>query len=299
MTATFSTVHGATVEGRFFESVCNYAQLQMNVEGHRLSTALIEAAGHLEPDLAAKYREIAETQSFHAGYANCQTGPLLSMGRGQLCQAFLETDATWMVSSDADCAFAPEVPHQMVDLAERLYHEQGLKMLGAPVWIVKFDGHGNIASAAPNVYKVVQAAEGEWLVPVAAGELPENNLCTVGAVGAAFLVLHRELLEKVRDEACGGKPHWWHHLPTPRLPASPEVLAVLEAAAERLQVEPGDLLRDQYGEDTSFCRRVRAVGEQIYIHTGVEIGHAKTVTVYRDTQVYRGAPPPVECIRRS
>ena len=281
-TVTLGSVHGETVNGVFYEHTLHYLARQMNQETSRLASSLYEAAEHIEDQaLAEKYREIAKERNFQNDIVNVRSGPLLSMGRGLLCAAFLEqTDSDWLFSVDTDTAFEPEVVEQMVYVAE--HSDQDVKLLGGVCWLVTFARDGTIAKRAPNVYKTVTTASGDWLVGMEADEIKEPGLYKVGAVGSGVMLIHRDLLIKIRDEVCGGNAHWWHHLPTPTKQHSPEMIEIVRPAAERIGVSPELLLADQYGEDTSFCVRVAAANEGVYVHSQPQFGHAKTIMAYGD-----------------
>ena len=280
-TVTFASVHGENVNGVFYEHTLHYLSQQMINECNRLEAALHEATAHIDDKaLAEKYRDIANQRRFQNDIVNIRSGPLLSMGRGLLCATFLEqTDSDWLFMIDTDTAFAPEVVEQMVYIAE--HSDADIKLLGGVCWLVTFDRHGNVAKRAPNVYKKITTASGDWLVGVEPEELDSPGVVRVGGVGSGVMLIHRDLLVKIRDEVCGGKAHWWHHLPTPSEP-DPEILEIVRPAAERLGVPPELLLSDQFGEDTSFCRRVDAVGEGIYVHPRLSFGHAKSIMAYAE-----------------
>lgn len=251
-TITFGVVHGTTVDGHFFESMMNYMQRQSHDEWERMSASLKEAAGHIDDTgLADKYRQEADQRLFQGSFLGIRSGPLLSAGRGALCQSFLDqTDEPWLMMMDSDMTYDPRTVTDMVRIAE----EQDLKILGGVAWIIWTDPAGNVVSRVPNVYKTVNFADGEYLSPISADELPKSSLAKVGACGGAVLLMHRDVLLGMRDTMFEGRPHWFHHLPTPN--------------------------GDQYGEDTSFCLNVRKYGEAVWVHTGARFGHSKTHVEY-------------------
>ncbi len=261
-------VHGSTVDAHFFDALVNYYQSQIHDEWQRGATALKEAVEHIDdPDLAAKYLEIAETRPFQYGTASIRSGPLLSMGRGRQCQTFLDhTDEEWLWVSDTDMTWEPQLPQQMIQLAEQgATLEDGtvepIRILAAPAWIIWTAQDGTIERRVPNVYQGFQDESGQhWLSQMTEEALKEPGLYKVGACGGALMLIHRDALINIRDNVCGGQPFWWHHLPTP-------------------PITPGGIC-DQYGEDTSFCVRAREAGESIWVHSGIKIGHAKTLVQY-------------------
>lgn len=267
------TVHGDKIDGHFYDTLVNYYQSQIHDEVVRLGGALKEAAGHLDDEaLAAKFVDIADQKPFQYGSASIRSGPLLSMGRGRLCQTFLDdTDETWLFCSDTDMTWAPDLPQTMIRLAEAGAtlpdgsHET-IKILAAPAWIVWTGPDGTVESRNPNIYRAVRDDKGqEWLSGMSGEDLVNNGFYRdIGACGGALLLIHRDVLTNIRDNLLGGQPFWWHHLPTPPI----------------MQDAAGRDICDQYGEDTSFCIRARQAGEVIWVHSGLKIGHAKTVVQY-------------------
>jgi hypothetical protein len=83
---------------------------------------------------------------------------------------------------------------------------------------------------------------------------PEGELVLVDATGAANLLIHRSVFLKLAEDY---KPPWeWF---------------------QETMLEGRDV-----GEDITFCLRARAAGFPIFVHTGVEFGHAKMVVVDRE-----------------
>jgi hypothetical protein len=78
----------------------------------------------------------------------------------------------------------------------------------------------------------------------------------MAATGAAFLLVHRDVLLKVRA-AFGKMPDGVTNHPHPWF------------------IEGVDAQGNQWGEDIAFCRRVRAVGFDIWIDTRIKVGHMK------------------------
>lgn len=265
------TVHGDKIDGHFFQTWSEYMQAQIHNEHNRMSEALREAAGHIEDaDLAAKYIDIAESRPHQWGCLNIRSGPLLSMGRGRQCQEFLNrTDDEWLFCTDTDMVWESTLPQQMIELAEKgATLEDGtverIQILAAPAWICWTAPDGTIESRNPNIYKGFTDDTGQfWLAGMAAEELANPGLYKVGACGGALMLLHRDALTTIRDQVCGGEPHWWHHLPTPPM-----------------KQWGGQPVYDQYGEDTSFCLRARQAGLPIWVHSGIKLGHSKTVVQY-------------------
>jgi GT2 family glycosyltransferase len=78
---------------------------------------------------------------------------------------------------------------------------------------------------------------------------PENEPTEVAATGAAFLLVHRYVFERIVKRT-GDRAWPWFKLAT--------------------------MGTRGMGEDMTFCLRARAAGYKIFVHTGVQIGHMKS-----------------------
>ena len=84
--------------------------------------------------------------------------------------------------------------------------------------------------------------------------VPTDTLQPVDATGAAFLLIHRTLLEKMRSNLPA--PHWF----------------------QTMEMDDGSII----GEDIGFCLKARDLGEQVWVHTGAPVGHIKDQTLDLD-----------------
>jgi hypothetical protein len=82
---------------------------------------------------------------------------------------------------------------------------------------------------------------------------PENELCKVAGTGAACILIHRDVIEDVYREYKDQAYPWFS------------------------DVQDG---RKDYGEDLVFCIRARSVGHDVYVHTGIEVGHMKMAPIF-------------------
>lgn len=265
-------VHGAQVDGHFFDAICNFYQAQIHDERNRANSLMAEMAEHIPDEtIADKYREQAVGRPVAYGTASIRSGPVLSMGRGRLCQTFLdETDDEWLFCSDTDMVWAPDLPQTMIRLAEQGATlpdgtNQPIRILAAPAYIVWYGPDGSIQNRVPNVFFEMMDGEGKpRLAAVSQEQIANNGFYPIGACGGALMLIHRDALINVRDNLLGGQPFWWHHLPTPPIMVD----------------STGREISDQYGEDTSFCIRAREAGETIWLHSGLKVGHSKARVEY-------------------
>lgn len=72
--------------------------------------------------------------------------------------------------------------------------------------------------------------------------------------GMGFFACTKEVLNSLEY------PYFWHPL-------------------IEIQGADGKILRDQCSEDVAFCRNLQAKGHKIYLHTGLRVGHEKSVVL--------------------
>lgn len=234
-------LHSGNVDGHFFHSLT-----------HLLTTQLPTADGK-PSDNPLPIDDIIMVRS----------GPALQLGRGVLCNAFIEsTDADAILLLDTDMSFTPQMIHQMWDLFCRLPDIEGphAKILGGLAFIASAPHLREPGTIVPNLW--APAPDGTRRYVQVTDVPAEKKLYKVGATGAACLMIHREVFEKIA-EAQGQNGRWWYHY----------------------MLEDGDEL----GEDISFCRRATDAGFGIYIHTGLVFGHTKPIVL--DEEDYRASWP--------
>jgi hypothetical protein len=186
-----------------------------------------------------------------------RTGPVLQMGRGILTSTFLESDADALLMLDSDMSFTPEQIHQMWDLFQRLPDDG--KILGGLAFISSAPKVGP-GTVIPNIWAHAPDRTERF---VQVREYPENTLVKVGATGAAALMVHREVFEKIAADMGTSGRWFYHHV-----------------------MEDGD----QMAEDISFCLRARRSGYAVYVHTGLIFGHTKPIVL--DETDYRASRQP-------
>lgn len=210
-------VHGHNIEGVFFDSFV------------RLMTK--------RPDV------VSEVISVHSG-------PQLHHGRNELTKAFLEqTKAKWLLCLDSDMVFDAD---HVVEMLRTVRDHPQVKILGGLTWICQ-DPRPGPENMKSNLWSHVGKPEDATVGAVT--KFPMNALVTVAATGAACLLIHREVFEKVG--ALTPKPQWWNHL--------------------QMEMPNGDV--DMLGEDISFCVKARDCEYEIFVHTGIEFGHTKRLVL--------------------
>lgn len=182
----------------------------------------------------------------------CGSGGLVQ-ARNRVAQYFLdETDAEWLWMVDADMGFAPDTVERLVAVADRTERP----VVGALCFGMRNnepDGMGGLkVRPFPTLYDWVKTAEGTlgWTVRY---DYPPETVVQVGGTGAACLLVHRSVIERVR--AISG-----------------------DAWFDRAILTDGTLV----GEDLSFCFRLTKDNIPIYVHTGVTTTHHKDIWLGED-----------------
>jgi GT2 family glycosyltransferase len=172
------------------------------------------------------------------------SGPNISTARNKLVDDFLTRQrAPWLLMVDTDMVFAPDALTRLVKAASK----QHAPITGA----LCYSQNDGAADPYPVMYELVQEP-GKPMAFARPASWPEDSLVRVSATGAAFLLLHREALEAVRDGKDPAAP-WFRETAIPGAP-----LALM-------------------GEDMTFCLRAAAAGIPVHVHTGVQVGHIKPV----------------------
>lgn len=195
----------------------------------------------------------AATNRHVVGCINEWSSANVSAARNSLTRQFLEThDAEWLLWVDADMAFEHEALPQLLASADADKRPVvGGLCFGA--------SYGRLF---PTIYQFVQTEAG-GVSTVRVNEYPDDALVACGATGAAFLLIHRRVLEAMRERAFNASFPWFQETELAGQPA---------------------------GEDITFCIRAGVCGFPVYVDTGVKIGHHKSTVLDHDTfQAQRAA----------
>jgi hypothetical protein len=165
-------------------------------------------------------------------------GPRIAAARNDLVRHFLRSDASWMWMVDADMTWNPAT------------YEAALRVL-APNPEIKFLSGlcfigGRHYGIHPSMYGQNPMDKDDYISIM---DYPKDAICKVAAVGAAWQFVHRDVFEAVAKKY-GHLAHPWF------------------SEVER----PGGR---ELGEDIVFCQRVSDVGHDIWVHTGLHVGHMK------------------------
>lgn len=179
----------------------------------------------------------------------------LPEGRNTVARHFLdESQAEWLWLIDSDMGFEPDTVDRLVEAAGPAEYP----VVGALCFGLKEhspDGMGGFqVRAFPTLYGWAKDKTGTFGFSVMR-TYPANTLMRVAGTGAACLLIHRSILEKIRSDS-GGATVWFD--PTKQTDGKP------------------------VSEDLSFCYRVNATGAPVMVHTGVQTNHYKNIWVTED-----------------
>lgn len=181
--------------------------------------------------------------------------------RNSLVREFLRTDRNWLLTIDDDMI----IPSDTLDKLFAVADPRKCPVIGGLAFGME---GGELFSTIMVKKNGVYHKAATW---------PPNALQECDATGAAFLLIHRSVLEKMDFAFEERTPHQWFE----------------ETVENGLAT----------GEDTTFCERVKSLGFPIHVHTGLKLGHEKTAVLsewlyevnLEDKALITGAfPTPVE-----
>jgi hypothetical protein len=170
------------------------------------------------------------------------SGPNISHARNVVCRQFLEQDAAqWLLMCDTDMWFAADTIDRLLAAADPVDRP----VVGALCFSQNTDAGGG--EPYPVMYELTEQ-DGD-LKFIRYKQWPEAAVMRVAGTGAACLLIHRSVLERV-EKASGDQAAPWFRESQTRT-------ALM-------------------GEDLTFCLRCAAAGIPVHVHTGVRAGHMKT-----------------------
>lgn len=182
------------------------------------------------------------------GRISIVSGPRIAAARNQICQNFLamKSKPEWLLMLDSDMTFDSDLTEKLLEAS----HEKLRPVIGGLCF-----GGGRIGQPFPTMYRLVNPNTNRGSFSQVIRDYPKDALCKVDATGAACLFIHRELLiqmeEKFKAMPDGHRnPHPWF--------------------SETVQGG------HEYGEDWTFCMRLRLMKVPLYVHTGIKLGHVKS-----------------------
>ncbi len=235
--AVIGFIHPGDVAGAFMDSVCRTMLAEVRMDG------LLGPGG---------------------GYINLQSGPRIAEARSQVVEGFLTSEiyrpAEWLFMVDSDMVFPAETLRALIQAADPVERP----IMGG----LCYAGYSP-ETCYPTIYDLSTDDDGHWIVqPVT--EFPQPALVKVGATGAACMLVHRTVLQKMYEH--------FQYLPNGQINSYPWFVEGHVDAKGR-----------QIGEDIAFCIRAQSIGFPVYVHTGIEVGHRKNIIL--NSEVWKKKEP--------
>lgn len=199
-----------------------------------------------------------------AVHSKC-AGWAIADGRNQAVEHLLSGDLDWLFFIDADMGFKPNTLAELRKVADPVNRP----IVGGLCFTWRDQGDDGMAGArcapAPTIYDRHPCDDGFWRYGTR-GAYPVGHVIDADATGAACLLIHRSVLERMLDQF--GRS-WF----------------------DRTLGDDGQ----QLGEDLAFFDRCRRLDVRLHIHTGVRTTHAKTAWIGEgDFWRHVQAPPATE-----
>lgn len=176
----------------------------------------------------------------------CASGAIIA-GRNDVTRDFLDrTKADWLWFVDADMGFAPDALERLLASA----HRYDRPVMGALCFGLRREGtdpqtHAERFRTFPTVYVWRELEDRVGFQVVA--DYKRDAVSVVSATGAACILIHRDVLEKIRSQH---GDEWFSAITHPTGPTT-------------------------FSEDMSFCIRVAAADFPLHVDTSVKTCHDK------------------------
>jgi cephalosporin hydroxylase/GT2 family glycosyltransferase len=205
-----------------------------------------------------------------AGKLGWVSGVNVAPSRNTLVRKFLETDAEWAWFCDSDMVFPPDSIIRLLLAAQQV----NTKVVGGLCVMIPQDGTGPI----PTIYQYnTQGGAGCTQVQL---DYQENAMIQVAATGAAFFMVHREVLEAMRDKASKDRTWLIDNLNNPIVDDLIKRGLVSEPHPDHCWFHESVRRERWVSEDIEFFLRVNELGYSVWVDTRLQIGH------YKDRRTY-------------
>ena len=202
--------------------------------------------------MAAAVADVREGWGCFAGKYEIRSGANVAHARNTIAAQFLDTtDGDWALFIDSDMVFPEDTIVRMLSAAV----QADTKIIGALCVAVDKDG------PRPTIYQHAPHAV-TWQVL----DYPDATLLQVAATGTACLMIHRSVLEAMRDQSPDNQAFCWFQ----------------ESVTKGRWVS----------EDIEFCLRAGKLGHSVYVDTTLQVGHAKWGRVWWPEDIRTGAGSP-------
>ena len=200
--------------------------------------------GTVNGAFAYRLIQLAQARSARLGpFVRVKGSGLLSKQRNRVVKQFLDgTKSDWLLLIDSDEQLSLEAFDKLLETA----HDKERPVVAGLV----FAGFGIEGAPYPKPVPAIFQDAPEGFLPLY--KYDKNSVFEIDAAGTGCLLIHRSVLEKMRETADKNQgPDWcWFW--------------------------DGPVDGNWIGEDLLFCRRIRALGFPIYVNTGAILPHQKS-----------------------
>lgn len=183
------------------------------------------------------------------GFMTHQSGACISIFRNQVVEIFLnETNLGWLWFVDSDIDLKPDTLKRMMEVADPETH---------PIVAANYFMYVGNRNICPSPFYRKKFPDGTVkMAPIwnINDDWPRDTLVKCDGAGMGCTLIHRSVLEAMKAKY--GFPEPWF-------------------AQENI----GGVV---HGEDLTFFHRAGEMGYPVYVHTGIEVGHAKTLILTSD-----------------
>lgn len=179
------------------------------------------------------------------GIANEWSSANVSSARNRIVKGFLDgSKAQWLLFIDSDMAWDADAADRLLSVADK----EKAPIVGGLCF------GSNDGRLFPTLYTMGEV-DGQPMT-MRLQDFPEDTMFRVAATGAAFMMIHRSVLVKMRDHKFNDAFPWFQ------------------------ETQLGD---QPVSEDITFCLRAgQVLGYPIHVNTNVKIGHHKTNVLTAD-----------------
>lgn len=200
--------------------------------------------GMVNGAFAYRLIQLVQARSERLGsFVRVKGSGLLSKQRNRVVKQFLEnTTSDWLLFLDSDEQLSIEAFDALIATA----HDKERPVVAGLV----FAGFGVVGAPYPKPVPAIFQDAPEGFLPLY--NYDRNSVFEIDAAGTGCLLVHRSVLQKMRDNADPNQGTDW------------------------CWFWDGPFNGEWIGEDLLFCRRIRALGFPIYVNTSAVLPHQKS-----------------------
>jgi len=200
--------------------------------------------GMVNGAFAYRLIQLVQARSERLGsFVRVKGSGLLSKQRNRVVKQFLEnTTSDWLLFLDSDEQLSIEAFDALIATA----HDKERPVVAGLV----FAGFGVVGAPYPKPVPAIFQDAPEGFLPLY--NYDRNSVFEIDAAGTGCLLVHRSVLQKMRDNADPNQGTDW------------------------CWFWDGPFNGEWVGEDLLFCRRIRALGFPIYVNTSAVLPHQKS-----------------------